>query len=333
MQLKRNKMDVFVLNDETKKNSHGFYLLNAGGRFDRFRENPSMFYNHNTEQLIGRWLNLRANGSLLLAEPEFDTDDPDAAKIKGKVERGYLKGASIALRPINAEYRLNSDTQEQDVYVTEWEMMEVSITAIPSNPGALKLNVYDDNNHLLDNDKVPFHIENIIRLSVVSKENQPIIKKVTMSEIKLTAEALVALGIKEDADGAAISAAVVALKAKEAQLATDLSAEKQKAADALKLQAENLVDLAVKAGKIPADKKDSFVKLALADFETTKATLEGIPEKQSLAAQMQGVAGGNNIPKERENWTLLQWMKNDMPGLNKLKEESPEVYVEIAKRK
>ena len=324
------KMDVFVLNDETKKNSHGFYLMNAGGRFDRFRENPSMFYNHNAEQLIGKWMNLRAAGSLLLAEPEFDAEDPEAVKIKGKVERGYLKGASIALRPINAEYRLNSSTQEQEVYVTEWEMMEASICAVPSNPGALRL--YDENNHLLENDKIPLHIENIIRLSV-SKGNQTIIKKAKMSEIKLTAEALVALGIKEDADGAAISAAVVALKAKEAQLTAELATEKQKTADALKKQAEEMVDLAVKAGKITADKKESFVKLALADFDTTKSTLDAIPEKQSLAAQMQSVAGGNDIPKERENWTLLQWMKTDMAGLNRLKAESPEAYDEIAKRK
>jgi len=325
-------MNVFVLNDETKKNSHGFYLMNAGGRFDRFRENPVMLNNHDLTQLTGKWLDLKTEGSLLVATPEFDEGDPEAMKIKGKVERGYLKGASPGIVILSAEWRENPATKELEIFVTEWELFEGSTVALPSNAGALTLKVYDINHQLVSDDSVRLHIENIIRLSV-SRENQTIIKKAKMNEIKLTAEALVALGIKEDADGAAISAAVIALKAKEAQLTADLAAEKQKTADALKKQAENMVDLAVKAGKITADKKEIFVKLALVDFETTKSTLDGIPEKQSLAAQMQSVAGGNNIPKERENWTLLQWMKNDMTGLNKLKLESPEVYTQIANRK
>jgi len=325
-------MDVFVLNDETKKNSHGFYLLNAGGQFDRFCENPVMLNNHDLAQLTGKWLDLKTEGSLLVATPEFDEGDPEALKIKGKVERGYLKGASPGIIILSAEWRDNLATKESEIYVTAWELFEASTVAVPSNAGSLTLKIYDNNHQLVNDDSVRLHIENIIRLSV-SKENQTIIKNAKMSEIKLTAEALVALGIKEDADGARISAAVVALKAKEVGLTTELAVEKQKTADALKKQAENMVDLAVKAGKITADKKENFIKLALADFETTQSTLDGIPEKQSLAAQIQGVAGGNDIPKERENWTLLQWMKNDMTGLNKLKAESPEVYNQIANRK
>jgi len=325
-------MDVFVLNDETKKNSHGFYLLNAGGQLDRFRENPVMLNNHDSTQLIGKWLDLKTEGTLLVATPEFDEGDPEAMKIKGKVERGYLKGASLGIIILSAEWRDNPATKKSEIYVTSWELFEGSTVSIPSNAGALTLKVYDNNHQLVSDDGVRLHIENIIRLSV-SKENQTITKSTKMGEIKLTAEALVALGIKEDADGAAISVAVVALKARETQLTTDLAAEKQKTADALKAQAENLVDLAIKAGKITTDKKESFVKLALADYDTAKSTLDGIPEKQSLAAQMQGVAGGNDIPKERENWTLLQWMKNDMPGLNKLKAELPEAYAQIASRK
>jgi hypothetical protein len=154
-----------------------------------------------------------------------------------------------------------------------------------------------------------------------------------MSELTLTAEARMALGIQDNADVAAISAAIVRLKASETQATAELAAERKKAADALQTQAEEMINMAVSAGKITADKRDSFVKLALADFETVKATLDGISGKASLSAQVQAVIGADTIHGERKAWTLLQWMKNDMAGLKKLQSEHPEAYSEIVNRK
>jgi HK97 family phage prohead protease len=324
-------MAKFILNDETRKNSHGFYLLNAGGRFERFNENPVMLNMHDLNQLIGKWLHLRTEGTLLIADPEFDEGDPDAVKIKGKVERGYLKGASVGIIIHAAEWRINPETKTEELYVTDWELYEVSLVSVPSNAGALTLKVYDGQCRLVSEDSVGSHIENIIKLSLSEKEIK-IPKNGTKMEIKLTAEASVALGVKEDADGAAISAAIVKLHADKAKLEGDLKIEQEKTAATLKKQAEDMVNLAVTAGKIPADKKESFVKLALSDYDTAKAALDAIPEKQSLSAQIKGIVGGKDIPAGRENWKLLQWMKEDMAGLNKLKAEQPEVYEEIKKK-
>jgi HK97 family phage prohead protease len=328
-------MATFVLNDESKKNSHGFYLLNAGGRFDRFKENPVMLDAHDMSRLMGKWLNLKIDGVLLTAEPEFDEGDPEAMKVKGKVDRGYLKGASVGIIILSAQWRENPLTHEEEIYVTDWELFEASTVAVPSNAGALTLKVYDGYHRLVSDENIRLHLENIIRLSV---KGQSINSKNRMqmnekNEIKLTAEALVALGMKEDADGGAISAAIVALKREADKNAADLSAEKQKNETATKKQAEELVNLAIKEGKITADTKESFIKLALADFETTRATLTAIPGKQSLAAQVQSITGGDSLPKERDSWTLLQWMKEDMTGLNKLKTESPDVYEKIKNKK
>lgn len=328
------EMAKFILNDETRKNAHGFYLVNAGGRFERFNENPVMLNMHDLNQLIGKWLNLRTEGSLLIADPEFDEGDTDALKIKGKVDRGYLKGASVGIIINAAEWRTNPETKVEELYVTDWELFEVSIVSVPSNAGALTLKVYDGQCRLMSDETVRPHIENIIRLSLSEKEIQPTKKDVKMDGIKLTVEAIVALGIQEGADSAAICMAILALKKKADDAAADLKVEKEKNEATLKKQAEDLVNLAVTAGKIPADKKDQFVKLALADYDTAKAALDAIPEKKSLSAQIKGVVGaGTDIPAGRENWTLLQWMKDDMAGLNKLKAEQPEVYEEIKKRK
>ncbi len=324
-------MVKFILNDETKKNSHGFYLVNAGGRFERFNENPVMLNMHDLNCLIGKWLNLRTEGNLLIADPEFDEGDPEAVKVKGKVERGYLKGASVGIIINAAEWRTNPTTEVEELFVTDWELFEVSLVSVPSNAGALTLKIYDGQCRAISEDHIRGHIEEIVKLSL-SEKNTKTIKNESEMEIKLTAEALVALGVKEGADGTAISAAVLKMK-KDLETATgDLATEKEKTLKAKKAQAEGLVDLAVKAGKIPADRKEQFVKLALADYDTAKATLEAIPEKQSLGAQIKTVVGGDAVPEGRENWTLLKWMKEDMAGLNRLKAETPDVYEEIKKR-
>ena len=326
-------MERFVFNDETKKNSHGFYLLNAGGRFERFNENPVMLNNHDLAQLMGKWLNLQTEGSLLTAEPEFDEGDPDAMKIKGKVERGYLRGASPGIIILAAEWRENPATKEPETYVTDWELFEGSTVSVPSNAGALTLRVYDNNHHLVNDGDVKCHIENIIRLGLSSKTNENITKHVKMStEMKLTAEALVALGIQETADAAAVSTAIIALKVKAEKAEKEAQEFREKAETARKKAAEEMVGLAIQEGRITADKKEAFIRLALADPETTKVTLDAIPAKQRLAAHIQSIAGGDVIPAERKNWTLLQWMKNDMSGLKKLQVEAPEVYEQIKKK-
>jgi len=323
-------MERFVFNDETKKNSHGFYLLNAGGRFERFNENPVMLNNHDLEQLIGKWLNLKTEGALLTAEPEFDEGDPDALKIKGKVERGYLRGASPGIIILAAEWRENPATKEQDVYVTDWELFEASTVSVPSNAGALTLRIYDNHHQLVKDADVKGHVENIIRLGISSKNIKNITPNVDMNtEMKLTAEALVALGIQETAEAAAVNAAIIALKVKAENAEKRVQELTEKAEADRKKAAEEMVGLAIQEGRITADKKEAFVRLALADPETTKATLDAIPAKQSLSAQLRGIAGGDVIPEERKNWTLLQWMQNDMAGLKRLQKEAPEMYENI----
>ena len=37
--------DEYALNDESVVNSHGFVLLNAAGRFERYNANPVMLFN------------------------------------------------------------------------------------------------------------------------------------------------------------------------------------------------------------------------------------------------------------------------------------------------
>ena len=143
--------------------------------------------------------------------------------------------------------------------------------------------------------------------------------------VSLTADAQVALGLSGSPDSAAISAAVVKLAAAHEKLKKEVEEGRQK-------RAEALVDLAVQEGRITADRREAFVKLALADYETTQTTLADLPAKQSLGARIKGEAGGGSIPAERKAWNLCRWMREDMPGLERLKANDPAAYAELLKR-
>lgn len=319
----------FCINDESQRNSHGFYLLNAGGRFARFRENPVMLDHHNLEKLIGKWGNLRVEGSQLLDTPIFDDGIELGAQRKGQVERGFLRGASPGIHIIRAEYRVDGEGKEC-LYVTEWELFEVSIVSVPSNAGAVTLKIYTRDGEIIADKDVKAHIDNIVKLCAASPENQPIIKPTSenMEKINLSAEASVALGIKQDATPEAIGAAIVALYAAKTAAETRAAELEAAATKERKIRAEALIDLSIKEGRIDATTRENFVQLAIANYDMAEKTLHAIPVKVSLAGSVTKL-GGSSIPADRQGWTLLSWLKNDPAGLKKIESEDPAAYEAI----
>lgn len=319
----------FIFNDETKKNSHGFYLLNGGGRFERFQEYSPMLDNHDLDRLIGRWENLHVEGALLVADPVFDEGIALGTERKGQVERGFLRGASPGIIILRAEYHTNPAGGE-DLYVTEWELFEGSVTSVPSNAGAITLKIYTAEGHRVADNDVRLHVDNIVKLCAQNDTQGriPNIKK--MEKITLSAEAYVALGINQDADATAMSKAIVTLAADLQN--HKLTAERlQKEIDATrKLRAEELVNLAVEQGKIGAPAREKYVELAMKDYDLVSETLNAISGKVSLSGVVTKIAG-TVIPSDRERWTYLRWLKEDPAGLAKIKAEHPEALEQIKK--
>lgn len=300
----------YVLNDESVVNSHGFVLLNAAGRFERFNANPVMLFNHEADKLIGQMTGLRVEGTKLIGTPSFDEEDTLAAKCKRQGEKGFLKGCSPGIIMNAVELRTTPDGEER-ITVTDWTLCEVSLVSVPSNRNALKL--YNIRGEAIPDDQVKLSIESLLN-NKTGKE---------MDRIILTAEAYAALGMTSaEADGKALSAAIMELKARAEK------AEKQ-VEEVRKEKASELVELAVKDGRITADRKEQFKKLALADFSMAKETLESIPPKESLSAKIVHKA---TATKERAEWTYLKWAKEDPEGLKRLKETDPEAFEELKKR-
>lgn len=126
-----SKKHTFLVSDETV-NSYGFKVLTNGIDTKRFETNPIMLYMHERANIIGRWENIRKENGQLFADAVFDIEDPTAKEIAGKVERGFLKSASIGITKANLK----------DSVVNGCELMEISIVDIGSNSNALRL--YND---------------------------------------------------------------------------------------------------------------------------------------------------------------------------------------------
>src|SRR6185436_2088932 len=74
------KKHTFVVSAQTL-NGLGCIILTSGIDTESFIKNPIMCLNHNTNCVLGRWENLRVDGTELLADAVFDTEDEGDGKL------------------------------------------------------------------------------------------------------------------------------------------------------------------------------------------------------------------------------------------------------------
>ena len=302
--------EYFVFNDETKRNSHGFRLLNSGADLSRFNLNPVMLDTHEKKPVIGKWDNLRVEGSLMIAAPIFDVGDPEGLRLSGQVEREFVKAASPGIYIEDAMY-MPLANGESELVVTKWELLECSILGVPSHANALAF--YSKEGVQLSIDDA---LKSIQTLAAPTKPKEFINPKKNMEKIILTAAAATLLGLgTEHADMTAINAAVTALGARATEAETKL-------ADFNKERATTLVDLAIAEGRLEANRKDSFVTLAISDFKQASDILGSLPAKKELGAKVK--TGEQGVHTERADWDYMKWAKEDPKGLEELSAKQPE---------
>lgn len=288
----------FILSDATNINSHGFRVDMAGGRFDRFDINPVMLYDHNTELLIGRWQNRRIEGVQLLATPIFDLNDPFAAEKARKVKEGFLKGASMGI------HILRLDKIGDDYVATEWELIEASLTAIPSDAGAIRL--YNEKREVLTFEQV--------KLSFNQHFNT---KPMSEKKINLSASTCKILNLSSDFTERDIEIAVAEKDDEIKQLKADIKKAQDEKIDAF-------LSAAVDAGKITAEQRADYVELAKTNFDHVKAIIGKLDTKP--ATSLRDMETRTSLSAGRESWDYMEWMKKDPAGLQNLKLNSPDAF-------
>lgn len=312
-------MPKFILNDEAVVNSHGFRILTAGIDLTRFKLNPVMLDGHirSNQTVIGSWKDITIEEGKLFAEPLFDMEDENAKLIAGKVERGIIKGASMGI------YFSEKDLSYKDnvVTLTKCILAEVSIVAVPSNANALRLHM--DGKELTEKE---------INELCLSLANTTINTDNNM-KLQLTQLALVALGMSastKELSADEIESAILALSKTRDELKEKLTlSEEQLNAFVNKEKAQKaaltvqMLDEAVKSGKITADKRQTFADLAAKDFELAKATLEALPAKKNFSTGVTTPAGTTGVA------TMDDFQKLSLDEKLAFKNSNPEAYQKL----
>lgn len=308
-------MHKFVLNDPHTPNSYGFYIRTEGIDLTRFLHNPVMLDGHSNQNasVIGKWVDIEKENGLLVAQSSFDLEDPNAQLIAGKVQRGFIKGASMGIS--FAKKDLQTDPQG-NLVLHQCEIFEASIVAIPSNANALLLKM---DGEFLSHTKAQ-------ELCLQLTNEYQIHKKEKEMKLQLTTATAVALGFdpqNREFSAQEIEQAVLSIEKDKKEMEQKLKAFEKKEQEQLKARAIDLVDRAIKEGKITADKKADFEQLALQNFDLAKNTLEGIVSKSQFS-------GGNSSPQSTETITTMEdFQKLSLQEQLAFKNANPEAYQKL----
>lgn len=322
---------TFVLADESL-NSHGFWMQMSGADLEQFKKNPVMLWMHSrawrgtTDEVlpIGRWDNIRVEKGQLLADAVFDENDEFALRIADKVDNGFIKMASVGItvHAVSEEPKYIKQGQTRAT-VTKWKPREASIVDMGANDNAMALAFYDANGDPLN-------------LSQEGAQEIPVnLLKPNTNQTKEKMERLSMLslvGLTADATDEQLGVKVQELVNQNTQLAADKEAAEKKLSELnLKIAADqkdeaaNLLDAAIKDGRLNAESKPAWEQLFERDHNTAKLSLAGIPARKSVKEQIEG-KGGENLT-ERVKFEKMSWEEMDRTGvLPTVKEKHYDLY-------
>lgn len=285
---------TFVLNDENV-NRYGYRVLTSGIDLTNFLKNPIALFMHQRASWtlpIGKWVNVRKEGSLLLADIEFDQKDEFALKIESKVEQGILNACSMGFdaKATSSEDVLQGQTHET---VTKCELLECSIVDLPGNANSVSLDF-----HLINQD---IEIIPLIKNSLNISNMKKLALKFNLSDTATEDEVL--------AKVEALETELSNVKAENATLKLDKdTAEK-----------EALIAPHLASGSVVADQKASLLTM---DTASLTAFLSKMP-KRTLSGQL---SSASTEEEPSSKWTFDEWTKKDSAGLLKMKNGTHELY-------
>ena len=306
----------FIVNTEDV-NEYGYRVLTEGIDYKQYMRNPVVLFMHERgdkgNEVIGRCTKLYKEDGKLIAEIEFDTEDEFAKQIAGKVERGYIRMASI-YADIKASSSSAEHILEGQIYetVTACKLVEISIVDIGGNDNALKLS----------KDGKPFQLN----------------KLKTEYTMNLKTIAL-ALGMSESTKDEDVLKEVQSLKLAKENAERRMAELESKQKETQTAEATGLVEKAVALGLIPEGLKVGQIKQFESDFEGQKAILSKLIADKEAENHLNGkagtvrtvVLGKGDKPTTSETETFDYLQKHDPVKLGQIREQQPEEYARLAK--
>lgn len=142
-----SRQTIHKVGTQSKQNPYLYYMSTEdpdrmddiirmdGVNLKNFKKNPIALFNHNYNQVIGSWENVRIEGKKLLGELKLAAQNTSdlVNQIRALVEQRILKAVSIGFIPLEVDPIENSYGYE----FKKWELLECSLVSVPANPSAL----------------------------------------------------------------------------------------------------------------------------------------------------------------------------------------------------
>ena len=322
----------FILSDDTL-NRNGVIVLTEGIELEEFKENPQMLFNHNTDQPIGIWSSVTKSEGLLLGEAEFDMDDPEAAKIYNKVEKGHLKATSIGLKVLDFDFN-----EDNIPVITKSRLREASIVPIPANKNAVRLYLDEELVEFNDEAELTLKLNEAFKdkLNNTNKMDKKFQEQIDTLEASVK-DMEVTLAEKDEL----IKANEASIKEKEDLIVTfkaENEALTSKVAEFEKGERLNYIENAVKEGKFNEDQKESLITLSETNFEAVKELAEKavtkVEPKTNFSEKVaENKEANEKTAKPKAEWNITDYRKYAPAELAEMAENDNEKFLEIIKRK
>jgi HK97 family phage major capsid protein/HK97 family phage prohead protease len=133
--------DEFVLSDGSIDRM-GDVIEPTGWQLERIKSDPVVLFNHDRNQIVGKWINVRVKDGQLVGRIAWTNSDkwPFAQYLRDLVREGILRTVSVGFQPIAKEpLTKEADVKRGPFRFTKQDLLECSLVSVPANPNALAL--------------------------------------------------------------------------------------------------------------------------------------------------------------------------------------------------
>lgn len=313
---KKNKVRI----SNSSINCYGSRVITSGIDYSQYERNPILLWMHrrgDVSNVIGTVINLAVEGDDLVGELVFDGIGENSKIAKEKWEAGTLKMVSANLDIIELSDAPEHVIPGQTAFTaTRSKLIEISVVDIGGNDDALVMLQYEGKSIALSNNDEGKQLP-LLQLSSDKAETK------IKTDFKMKNVAL-KLGLAETATEQEVLKAIEDAQAHEPKvkkLETELEAVEL-------ANLTSMVEGAITARKIGADKKEHFVQLGQkVGAETLKLTFDSM----SATMKPMDVTGANATLGKPANdeWKKLSEVPADK--IMELRKDDKETYMKLYK--
>lgn len=280
--------------------------------------------------MAGKKRYMKDYATLMLHNPHFGNPDASYTKQEKKVIDVFKKSiTTMFVRNTSLTEEQVMEIMNQDTWYDSSQALELGfIDEIQQSNIARPLIQNKDT-------KLIYEAYNSI---IISTNKEPILKMentlnpdlaIALSATNV-AEAMTNLS-KMKAQIEALKTSKENLEAQNSELVTKIEKHESEKQAMQKSQAENLVNTAIKEQRINASQKETWVQLAVQNYEGAKAAIDSI-QPTKLTNIIEANIKNSKDDDSRSNWTYMDYAKNAPKELARIKSEQPELFDEIKNR-